>query len=199
MPQPPSLEGRFLPYRVIRGWLGDTDATRLLDYVLAAEPRFKPSQVAEGLDADTRRSLVLRGLGPFEARLAGRARALQPELESAFGMGRTVPGDVETEIVAHGDGGFYGPHIDTFTGDDHVHGDRRRLTLVYYVHRRPPRFTGGRLRLHDLAGTRTIDIAPEFDSLVAFPSFARHEVERTSCPGNAFADSRFSVNLWLCG
>ena len=43
------------------------------------------------------------------------------------------------------------------------------------------------------------DIVPEFDSLVAFPSFARHEVERTSCPGNAFADSRFSVNLWLCG
>lgn len=199
MPQPPSLEGRFLPHRVMPAWLGDADATRLLDYILSAEPRFKASQVSEGLDADTRRSLVLRGLGPFEALLAAKARALQPELERAFGMGSIAAGEVETEIVAHGDGGFYGPHIDTFTGDDHVHGDRRRLTLVYYVHRRPARFTGGRLRLHDMAGSRTIDIAPQFDSVVAFPSFARHEVERTSCPGNTFADSRFSVNLWLCG
>lgn len=188
-----------MPHRVTPAWLGDADAGRLLDYILAAEPRFKRSQVAEGPDADTRRSLVLRGLGPFEALLADRARALQPDLERAFGMGHVAPGEVETEIVSHGDGGFYGPHIDTFTGDDHVHGDRRRLTLVYYVHRRPRRFAGGRLRLHDLAGRRTIDIAPEFDSLVAFPSFARHEVERVSCPGNAFADSRFSVNLWLCG
>lgn len=188
-----------MPHRVLPGWLGDADAGRLLDYIVAAEPRFRPAQVAEGLDAETRRSLVLRGLGPFETLLAGRARALLPELERAFGMGHVAPAEVEAEIVAHGDGGFYGPHIDTFTGGDHVHGDRRRLTLVYYVHRRPRRFGGGRLRLHDMAGSRTIDIAPEFDSLVAFPSFARHEVERVSCRGKTFADSRFSVNLWLCG
>lgn len=199
MPQPPVLEGRFLPHRVIEGWLGEADAGRLLDYILAAESRFKPSHVAEGLDADTRRSQVLRGLGPFEALLSGKARALQPELERAFGMGKVAPAEVEAEVVAHGDGGFYGPHIDTLTGDDHVAGERRRLTLVYYVYRRPQRFAGGRLRLHDMAGRQTIDIAPAFDSLVAFPSFARHEVEPISCPGNAFADNRFSVNLWLCG
>lgn len=193
------LNGRFLPHLRVSGWLGEADARRLLDHILASERLFKPSQVAEGFDPGTRRSLVLRGLGPFDAMLADRARALQVELEAAFGMGHVAPADIEVEVVAHGDGGFYGPHIDTFTGDDHVHGDRRRLTLVYYVHRTPRRFTGGRLRLHDMAGSRTIDIAPEFDSLVAFPSFARHEVEPVSCPGNDFADSRFSVNLWLCG
>jgi SM-20-related protein len=195
----PSFEGRFLPHCVMQGWLGDADAGRLLDHILSVEAQFKPSRVAEGLDTETRRSLVLRGLGPFGSLLADRARAVQWGLEAAFGMGHVAPGEVESEIVAHGDGGFYGPHIDTLTGEDHVAGQRRRLTLVYYVHRRPRGFSGGRLRLHDMAGRRTVDIAPDFDSLVAFPSFARHEVERVSCPGNAFADSRFSVNLWLCG
>jgi SM-20-related protein len=37
------------------------------------------------------------------------------------------------------------------------------------------------------------------DSLLVFPSSARHEVETISCPGGAFADSRFAVNIWLCG
>lgn len=193
------LEGRFAPHRVVPGWLGDGDAERLLAYVVAEEARFRPSKVVDGLDPGTRRSLVLRDLGPFEALLADKARALQPDLEAAFGMGRVMTSDVEIEMVAHGDGGFYGPHIDTFTGTDHVAGERRRITLVYYVHRRPRRFTGGRFRLHDMAGRRTIDIEPVHDSLVAFPSFAHHEVEKVSLPGRAFADSRFSVNIWLCG
>jgi len=193
------LEGRFPPHRVVRGWLGDVAAQRLLAYVLGEEARFKPSKVAEGLDPGTRLSRVLRDLGPFEALLAAKARALQPQLEAAFGTGHMAVSDVEIELVAHGDGGFYGPHIDTFTGADHIAGERRRITLVYYFHRRPRHFAGGRFRLLDMAGRRSIDIEPDHDSLVAFPSFAHHEVEKVSCPGGAFADSRFSVNIWLCG
>jgi Rps23 Pro-64 3,4-dihydroxylase Tpa1-like proline 4-hydroxylase len=78
-------------------------------------------------------------------------------------------------------------------------GGRRRLTMVYYFHRLTRRFTGGRLRLFDLGGNQTIDLEPSHDSLLVFPSAARHEVERISCPGGDFADGRFSVNIWLCG
>ena len=71
--------------------------------------------------------------------------------------------------------------------------------MVYYFHRQPRCFTGGRLRLFDLGGERSIDIEPVHDSLLVFPSYARHEVETISCPDGAFADGRFAVNMWLCG
>ena len=56
-----------------------------------------------------------------------------------------------------------------------------------------------RLRLFDLSGEQSIEIEPTHDSLLVFPSSARHEVEEISCPGGAFADSRFAINIWLCG
>ena len=105
----------------------------------------------------------------------------------------------QMEIVAHGDGAFYRPHTDTYTGDEYTPGGRRRLTMVYYFHRQPRCFTGGRLRIFDLGGGQSIDIEPVHDSLLVFPSYARHEVETISCPDGAFADGRFAVNIWLCG
>jgi hypothetical protein len=193
------LEGRFLPYRLVPQWLGEKRADALLSYIQAQRGRFRPAKVSEGFDPASRHSLVLKGLGPFDAMFSALASAMQPELETAFGTGRTLPTAPEIEVVAHGDGGFYTPHIDTLTGSDHVAGERRRLTLIYYVHRRPRRFTGGRLRLYDMSGKHALAFEPMHDSLLAFPSFARHEVEKVFCPGGIFADSRFSVNIWLCG
>lgn len=193
------LEGRFLPHRVVQGWLGEDQADALLSYAVAERERFKPSKVAEGLDPDIRRSLVLRNLGPFEGLLSEKALSLQAELATAFGMGREPATSTEIEIVAHGDGCFYRPHIDTFTGDDHVTGEARRLTLIYYLHSRPRRFTGGRLRLYDMAAKSSVAIDPVHDSVLAFPSFAQHEVETVSCPDADFADNRFAVNIWLRG
>jgi SM-20-related protein len=39
-----------------------------------------------------------------------------------------------------------------------------------------------------------LDLAPENDSLVIFPSWAPHEVMPVVFPSGGFADSRFSVN-----
>ena len=50
--------------------------------------------------------------------------------------------------------------------------------------------------MFDLGG-ETIEIEPAHDSLLAFPSSAHHEVETIACPGGAFADSRFALNIWL--
>ena len=55
---------------------------------------------------------------------------------------------------------------------------------------------------HDLicpSCAQSIEIEPTHDSLLVFPSSARHEVEMISCPDGAFGDSRFAVNIWLCG
>jgi len=203
MRDPSFRAGRFLPHRVISCWLGEERAEGLLSYALAEESRFKPTKVSDdgkGLyDPTVRRSSVLKDLGPFAEILREKALALQTDLEAAFGMGHTPTKSTQIELVAHGDGGFYQPHIDTFTGGEFIPGDSRRLSLIYYLHRRPRRFAGGRLRLFELGGQQTIDVDPAHDSLLAFPSFASHEVELVSCPGGSFADSRFAVNIWLNG
>jgi Rps23 Pro-64 3,4-dihydroxylase Tpa1-like proline 4-hydroxylase len=203
MLEPTFLAGRFPPHRVLSGWLGEVGSARLLAYALSAEARFTPTRLAhEGtgrLETLTRQSSVLKDLGAFAEPMRRKAVALQAELETAFGMAHTPPNSTQMEVVAHGDGAFYRPHTDTFTGDQYTPGGRRRLTMVYYFHREPRRFTGGRLRIFDLGGGQTIDVEPMHDSLLVFPSTARHEVERVSCPEGAFADGRFAVNIWLCG
>ena len=203
MPEPSFLAGRFLPHRILPDWLGETQAARLLAYGLAAEVRFTPTRLddhgAGRLDAVVRRSSVLKDLGAFAGPLRRKALALQDGLETAFDMQHTAPNSTQIEMVAHGDGAFYRLHTDTYTGDEYTPGGRRRLTMVYYLHRKPCRFTGGRLRLFDRGGGQSIEIEPTHDSLLVFPSSARHEVETISCPGGAFADGRFAVNIWLCG
>jgi SM-20-related protein len=203
MSAPSFLAGRFLPHRVLPCWLGEAEAARLLAYALATESRFAPTKLADHgtgrLDSVVRQSAVLKDLGAFAAPLLKKALALQAALETAFDMAHTPPNSTQMEMVAHGDGAFYRPHTDTFTGDEYTPGGRRRMTMVYYLHRQPRRFTGGRLRMFDLAGAETIEVEPVHDSLLVFPSAARHEVETVSCPGGTFADGRFSVNIWLCG
>ena len=203
MPEPSFLAGRFLPHRILPDWLGETQAARLLAYSLTAEEHFTPTRLndhgAGRLNEVVRQSSVLKDLGAFAGSLRRKALALQDGLETAFDMQHTSANSTQIEMVAHGDGAFYRPHTDTYTGDEYTPGGRRRLTMVYYLHRRPRRFTGGRLRLFDRAGEESIEIEPTHDSLLVFPSSARHEVETISCPGGAFADSRFAVNIWLCG
>ena len=203
MSEPSFLAGRFLPHRILPDWLGATQAARLLAYSLAAEARFTPTRLddhgAGRLDTVVRQSSVLKDLGAFAGPLRRKALALQEGLETAFDMQHTPANSTQIEMVVHGDGAFYRPHTDTYTGDEYTPGGRRRLTMVYYLHRKPCRFTGGRLRLFDRGGGQSIEIEPTHDSLLVFPSSAQHEVETVSCPGGAFADGRFAVNIWLCG
>jgi len=201
--EPSFLAGRFPPHRILPGWLGDVGAARLLAYSQTAEARFAPTRLndhgAGRVDTVVRQSCVLKDLGTFAGSLRRKALSLQAGLETAFDMPH-VPAHIEQmEMVAHGDGAFYQPHTDTYPGDEYAPGGRRRMTMVYYFHRQPRRFTGGRLRIFDLAGEQSIMIEPTHDSLLVFPSSARHEVEPISCPDGAFADGRFAVNIWLCG
>jgi Rps23 Pro-64 3,4-dihydroxylase Tpa1-like proline 4-hydroxylase len=102
------------------------------------------------------------------------------------------------ELVAHGDGAVFKTHKDTATGV--VTGrSPRQISMVYYLHSRPKRFTGGQLRYYAIGQNAFIDIEPGHDVLLAFPSIAPHSVERVACPGVPFADWRFAVNIWLHG
>jgi hypothetical protein len=59
---------------------------------------------------------------------------------------------------------------------------------------------GGVLRLHSLADHHEapfIDIEPDFDTLVFFPSWFPHEVLPVLVPSGRFLDSRFAINCWI--
>ena len=116
------------------------------------------------------------------------------ETRRCSGVGSDVAGSAGVVSLA-ADIGTADPHYASGTQD-------RLLSGVYYFHREPKAFSGGALRFHRFGGGETqddwIDVEPEQDSLVVFPTWARHEVLRVSCPSREFADSRFAVNVWLC-
>lgn len=190
------------PHRLFPGFLGDELAAAILAHALSNQARMKPAKVGFGdqirRDESIRSSIVLRDLGPFLAPVMERVDACEPELLHALGMRPFTRSHVQVELVAHGDGGFYRRHIDTATGPGNQK-QPRRLTMVWYAHQRPKAFSGGALRLHALMGDAFTDIEPAHDLMVAFPSWMPHEVMPVSVPGGRLEDSRFAMNIWLCG
>ncbi len=192
--------GRFFPVHRVPGWLDPETADALLDYAIQAEPRYGRAGVLydgnQRFDEGLRRAALLHDLGPHGEMLAAAALAAKPAVEQALGVPPFAASRVEIELAAHGDGAHFHRHIDTFVAG-HRQPDPRVLTLILYLHRRPRAFTGGAIRMHALGGTGVDDIAPEHNLLVAFPAIAPHSVGAVSCPGGAFADRRFAINMWI--
>ena len=190
------------PYLVLRDFLEDGSVAGLLDFTLANEAAFDPTWLGgeeKGrFDPTIRFSTGTRDLGPYRRPLKEKLRALVPGLVARL---RVTPVDepkFELQLVAHNDGAFYKRHIDTRTVTDRAH--IRVLSGVYYFHAKPKAFEGGALRLYALGDPeyRTfIDIEPEHNTMLVFPSWAPHEVMPVSCPSGLFADSRFAINCWM--
>lgn len=119
--------------------------------------------------------------------------------------------EFELELSAYGDGAHFFPHVDITLGrppegETRLDNDRRLFSAVYYFHRRPKGFAGGELKLFgfaqvgidnaaDLPGE---DIEPDDNSLVIFPAWVPHQVQRVTCHSQRFEDYRFAVNCWFC-
>lgn len=189
------------PHLVLKDAFGPAMVERLLAYAVSREADFLESVVgADGrVDKSVRRSHRLGVCGPLRPAVeAGFQSALASAL-SAFGIAAFEPTSLALELAVHGDGDFYGRHIDTYVRPAQKRG-YRVLTGVYYFHAEPKAFRGGELRLHSLLpveeGGSHVDIDPASDSLVLFPSWVPHEVRPVSCPGVDFARSRFAINCW---
>lgn len=201
------MAGLATQYLVIDDFLGAEAADRLLAEMIAAKQLYTPSAVRQkdgiGIDAGFRSSLRLPGrvgveLDGFKAAIHDRF----DELCAATGIAPFAIYHTECSIVAHNHGDFYRTHIDTRTGKPETKDRQiRLLSCVYYLNRRPAKFTGGELALHPLGGVENAEsamkIAPVHNRLVTFPAFVPHEVLPISCPGGAFEDARFSINCWL--
>lgn len=192
--------GPMMPHLIIPDFLPGGEHRALLDWVLANEDRFQAAPLAGGVvDPQIRRAMVTRKLGPsgpvFEAVIRGSVAHWIAAL-------RVTPfetSEVELELAAHNDGAHFMLHTDTYRTGIQARGDRM-LSAVYYFHREPKAFSGGMLRLHRLGarpGDEGVDVAPDQNCLVVFPSWGPHEVTPIACPSGDFADSRFAVNCWV--
>lgn len=187
---------------IIDDFLPAADHAALIAYALAHPERFEPSLVrreGQGTRAAGRISLLHAGpLGELGARFEAAILGRKDELFAATG---TPPFEIErceSELSVHRDGGFYKPHQDTFTGHDRdAMKSDRLVTAVYYFHRQPKGFTGGEIALYPFRPGKPLLVEPRDNRLVAFPSFALHEVLPVTCPGDDFASARFSINCWL--
>lgn len=206
-PAAASAPSRFrqpAPFRIIRNFLGSPMAEQVLAYAIANESAFTESKVGRGrLQPNVRMSRTLGSLGPWQDELTARFLAVQGWAVDTLRMPPFEVGTLELQLAAHNDGDFYGRHIDTRLDADTPAAKRadRVLTGVYYFHARPKGYGGGDLRMHAILpaeqGGEVIDITPEHDMLLLFPSWAYHEVLPVTCATKAFGDSRFAVNGWF--
>lgn len=199
---------RLPHYQVRHDFLAADAVAWMLDHVMANEEKLLPTRVGSSDELarrpEFRSSRHFGENGPNLTTLKDAVRAISAELTKTLRMKPFEVARVETDLVVHGDGGFYVRHIDTMrpgTGDPQ---DRLRLiTGVYYFHAQPKAFEGGALRLHELGGppdgAAHIDIEPVHNSIVFFPAWMPHEVMPVRVSSRRFVDSRFSINCWLYG
>jgi Rps23 Pro-64 3,4-dihydroxylase Tpa1-like proline 4-hydroxylase len=197
------------PYLVFRNVFGADYVHSLLKYVVARKDDFQTGGMLNRLtgelfvDPKMRISSYLNDLGAFGDRIKGLVKAVAAPALKGLNLIEPAVEPKEFVITAYPDGGYIGEHIDTQTGPRRV----RVLSCVYYFAATPHRFSGGELRLYgfpqrSVAGTEPsrppfIELAPETDSLIFFPSWLRHEVLPVRVPSGAWADSRFTINCWI--
>lgn len=129
---------------------------------------------------------------------------------AAAGYSGPEPRSIEFELKAYGEGAHFAPHIDIPLGETRKPAgeqadEDRVISAVYYFHSEPKAFSGGALKLYrfgvdpDTAGPEnSVAFEPVQNSLVVFPSWARHGVETAHYASERFADFRFGLNCWLC-
>ena len=186
-------------YGIVHNWLGAEAVERLLMYARSNEYRFKKSQVASRLDPTLKGDGTMRvsrriGLGDLKGEVKDKFEQLLPTIFETLRIKPFTP-SFELEFVAHGNGAYFTLHRDT------AKYHQRIITAVYYFHALPKAFSGGELRLHSLAASGEqgtfVDISPEFDTVVYFPSMFLHEVLPIEAPSGEFLDSRFAINCWF--
>jgi SM-20-related protein len=193
------------PHGTIRHLLGQPTAAAMLDYVAQQESAFRSGLVRSRgsderrVDPAVLRSRVLLGLGPFQTDFETVMRAIAPLAVQRLGLIEPAVAPREFEFASYGDGGHFKVHLDTVDRSARV----RILSCVYYFAATPPRFAGGNLRLHGFpdpfgrSERPIVDVTPETDMLVMFPSWMEHEVLPVAVPSGAWRDHRFSVNCWI--
>lgn len=198
------------PYVQLFDVLSDDEHAELRTWAIGHQSAFEPAQIDAGaskiggrIEPGVRTAFRLNNLGTLHKVLRERFMSLLPRIMDATGYHGPPPTTVEFELNAYGDGGHFKQHIDTLAGKPE--DETRILSAVYYFCREPKGFSGGALRLFrfgvqgdDAGPDDVVAFQPEQNSLVAFPSWAPHRVDRVTCQSGRFEDFRFALNVWFC-
>lgn len=170
------------------GVLGDDRARALLE-AIAAERKWLVNASTGGRD-DYREAQLLYTPPDEAAVVLEWLRSRVNEVCESLDVPRFTVSRTEMQVTIHGDGGFYKVHRDD-QGED---VQARTLSYLYYLHREPRGFDGGALVLY---GRDRVDIDPEHDSIVVFPSHIEHEVVPVRVASGELLDGRITINGWL--
>jgi Rps23 Pro-64 3,4-dihydroxylase Tpa1-like proline 4-hydroxylase len=188
------------PFVQVQDFLSAAELEKLFAFVLQQENNFLPTTNSDN-DPDYRRSMFLPVFDPFSELLINRVKAEVPQLVNHLKIAPFQIDYVEAQLTAHNDGNYYKVHNDSGSSDTAT----RELSYVYYFNREPKTFFGGELAIYDskiennfyVAADSFQTIQPLNNSIVFFLSRYMHEVLPVSCPSQAFADSRFTINGWV--
>jgi SM-20-related protein len=194
---------KLFPYLIVKGFLDPEFNREIHNYAVEKHADFSHSKTSKrvyhDVDSDQIKSMTLFDIGPLRERMEQKIGELVPRMITALEMSPFEPFKIETELGAYGDGAFFGHHIDTVTIKDAK--SYRVISAIYYVNSEPKKYTGGHLRLYPFplgsGNDEPVDIIPENNSLVIFPSYAPHEVLPVVAPGLEFKDWRFAVNCMV--
>jgi SM-20-related protein len=174
----------------IENFLEPEKNSEILNWAQENQYEFISSTVSTGVE-DYRRSDVAFRF-PLISTFKSRIRTIIPPVLAALGLEMICMGDVESQLTATGDGGFFKAHTDRG-----VTTPNRIISYVYYLHSIPKPFTGGELRLYESRDSSKFKvIEPTNNSLVLFKSDCWHEVMPVQ-NSEKFADSRFTINGWV--
>jgi SM-20-related protein len=195
------------PHAMVRDFMTPGELSQIWDFTEGHLDGFQASGAYNAHDprntALTRRSRILDG--PDNGTMAGlvfpKLQALMPSLWPQLNMRPTPLNKLECQITAHGDGDFFGIHIDN--GAPSI--AYRQVSYVFYFHREPKQFSGGLLRLYNTlieggtakCGSHAVDIDPPGNSVIIFPPSIYHEVTPIRCASSALADQRLTLNGWM--
>jgi SM-20-related protein len=188
------------PYIRIPQFLTVEENRRVFDYAIQHQLNFVASKVVTN-EADYRKSMILPKFDELEIDLEGQLREILPEVFTRFGMITPPLVVFEKQLTTHNDGGYFKIHNDNGSPES----ASRLLTYVYYFQRDLAAFTGGQIRIYDskvvdntcVAADTFVDLQPENNMVLLFPSRLLHAVMPIRCPSRQFADGRFTLNGWI--
>jgi Rps23 Pro-64 3,4-dihydroxylase Tpa1-like proline 4-hydroxylase len=199
IPQAPS---EIFPSHFVQleNFLSTKELEVLLQFVIQKENDFLPTSNSDN-DTDYRRSTFLPIFAPFSDLVMEQVKMILPQLMSHLQISPFQLDYIEAQLTAHNDGNYYKIHNDNGNPDL----INRELTYVYYFNREPKAFSGGELVIYDSKVENNFYVAAESfkivqpinNSIAFFLSRYMHEVLPVSCPSQAFADSRFTINGWV--